>query len=239
MPTDERQPVADALTVLAEGTIEVLGRMPWSSNATFLVLVTLDGAQLQAIYKPHRGERLLWDFPDGLYRREVAAYQLAQALGWPLIPETIVRPSAPFGVGSLQRFVEADFDQHYFTLLEEPNHRAALQAMSAFDLVANNADRKGGHCLIDQDNRIWGIDHGLCFNVAPKLRTVIWDFAGEAIAEPLLADLRRLVLEPPASLESLLNQDETDAFLKRAERVAASAVFPDPGEGRPYPWPLV
>jgi uncharacterized repeat protein (TIGR03843 family) len=239
VPTDERQPVADALTVLAEGEIEVEGRMPWSSNATFLVTATLDGAKLRAIYKPHRGERQLWDFPDGLYRREVAAYQLAQSLGWPHIPETIIRPRAPFGVGSLQRFVDADFEQHYFTLLEEPRHRANLQAMAVFDLVANNADRKGGHCLVDAEDRIWGIDHGLCFNVAPKLRTVIWDFAGEPIAEPLLADLRRLALEPPPQLESLLAPSERDALLKRAVRVAATGVFPDPGGERPYPWPLL
>lgn len=239
MPTDERQPVADALTVLGEGTIDVLGRMPWSSNATFLVNVTFDGAEMRAIYKPHRGERGLWDFPDGLYRREVAAYQLAQALGWPHIPETIVRPEAPFGVGSLQRFIEADFDQHYFTLLEEERHRPALQAMSAFDLVANNADRKGGHCLVDHEDRIWGIDHGLCFNVAPKVRTVIWDFAGQVIAETLLADLRRLALDPPATLAALLDPAETEAVRRRAERVVASGIFPEPGDGRPYPWPLV
>jgi uncharacterized repeat protein (TIGR03843 family) len=239
VPADERQPVADALTVLAEGEIEVEGRMPWSSNATFLVRVTLDGVALRAIYKPHRGERRLWDFPDGLYRREVAAYQLAQALGWPHIPETIIRPVAPFGEGSLQRFVDADFDEHYFTLLEEPRHQAGLQAMGVFDMVANNADRKGGHCLLDREDRIWGIDHGLCFNVAPKLRTVIWDFAGEPIAEPLLADLRRLALDPPPSVATLLDPSETDALVRRAQRIAARAVFPDPGDDRPYPWPLV
>jgi len=238
VPADERQPVADALSVLTEGEVEILGRMPWSSNATFLVMVTLEGAQLRAIYKPHRGERELWDFPDGLYRREVAAYQLAQALGWPRIPETIIREQAPFGVGSLQRFVDADFEQHYFTLLEEPLHRPALQAMSAFDLVANNADRKGGHCLLDRDGHIWGIDHGLCFNVAPKVRTVIWDFAGEPIPEPQLADLRRLALAPPA-LDPLLSPPEVEALVSRVERVAARGVFPEPGDGRPYPWPLL
>jgi uncharacterized repeat protein (TIGR03843 family) len=239
VPADERQPVTDALTVLAEGEIEIQGRMPWSSNATFLVSVTLDGVQLRAIYKPHRGERQLWDFPDGLYRREVAAYQLAQALGWPHIPETIVRRSAPFDVGSLQRFVDADFDQHYFTLLEDPRHHASLQAMAAFDMVANNADRKGGHCLLDKEDQIWGIDHGLCFNVAPKLRTVIWDFAGAEIAEPLRADLRRLAVEQPEALGSLLDPKEAAALWHRAERVAATGVFPDPGDDRPYPWPLL
>lgn len=239
MPADERPPVADALTVLTEGKVEILGRMPWSSNATFLALVSLDGVQLRAIYKPHRGERRLWDFPDGLYRREVAAYQLAQALGWPLIPETIVRESAPFGVGSLQRFVDADFEQHYFTLLEEPRHGPALRAMAAFDVVANNADRKGGHCLLDSEDRIWGIDHGLCFNTVPKLRTVIWDFAGEAVDEALRADLRRLALDPPEPLVPLLAEAEIDAVVRRAERLATKAVFPEPSDERPYPWPLL
>jgi hypothetical protein len=244
MPTDERQPVADALTpdsltVLTDGEVEILGRMPWSSNATFLFSVSLGATQLRAIYKPHRGERQLWDFPDGLYRREVAAYELAQALGWTLVPETIVRERAPFGVGSLQRFVDADFDQHYFTLLEEERHWPLLQAMAVFDLVANNADRKGGHCLLDRADQIWGIDHGLCFNVAPKLRTVIWDFAGEPIPEERLVDVRRLACDPPPALATLLSPAELEAFVGRAERVATTAVFPDPGEDRPYPWPLV
>jgi uncharacterized repeat protein (TIGR03843 family) len=236
---DQRQPVTDALTILAGGEIELLGRMPWSSNATFLVRVTLEDEELRAIYKPHRGERQLWDFPDGLYLREVAAYRLAGILGWPIVPETIVRDDAPFGRGSLQRFVEADFDQHYFTLLEEDRHRPALKQMAVFDLVANNADRKGGHCLLDQEDRIWGIDHGLCFNVAPKLRTVIWDFCGEPIPEPLLDDVRRLAGTPAASVELLLAPGERDALWRRAERLAALGVYPDPGEDRPYPWPLV
>ena len=239
MPADERQPVADTLSVLADGEVEILGRMPWSSNATFLVNVSLDGAELRAIYKPHRGERELWDFPDGLYRREVAAYRLAEALGWPRIPETIVRTAAPFGEGSLQRFVDANYDEHYFTLLEEPRHRPSLQAMAAFDLVANNADRKGGHCLLDAEDRIWGIDHGLCFNVAPKLRTVIWDFAGDEIPEGLREDLRRLALAAPPGLAPLLSPAEIEAVQRRASRVAHRGVYPDPGEGRPYPWPLV
>ncbi|MDP9074876.1 MAG: SCO1664 family protein [Actinomycetota bacterium] len=239
MPADQRQPVADALRVLAEGEIELLGRMPWSSNGTFLVTVSLDGAQLNAVYKPHRGERPLWDFPAGLYQREVAAYRLSQALGWPRVPETVVRADGPFGVGSLQRFIDADFDQQYFTLLAQERHHPALKAMATFDLVANNADRKGGHCLVDGDENLWGIDHGLCFNVAPKLRTVIWDFCGEAIPAPLLDDLRRLATNPPASLDDLLDRAERDAIVRRAERVVATGRFPDPGDGWPYPWPLV
>jgi len=239
MPADQRQPVADALRVLAEGEIELLGRMPWSSNATFLVTLTLDGAQMNGVYKPHRGERPLWDFPAGLYQREVAAYELSKALGWPNIPETVVRADAPFGVGSLQRFVDADFDQQYFTLVEAERYHPALEAMATFDLVVNNADRKGGHCLLDGDDNIWGIDHGLCFNVAPKLRTVMWDFCGQEIPSPLLDDLRRLALDPPGALGALLNEAERDAISRRAQQVATAGVFPDPGDGWPYPWPLV
>ena len=149
MPTDERPPGSRTLTLLRQGHIELQGRMPWSSNSTFLVTVCADDEPIQAIYKPHRGERPLWDFPDGLYRREVAAYELSEALGWRLVPETVLRDEAPFGTGSLQRFVEADFEQHYFTLLEDhPETHDALRAIATFDLVANNADRKSGHCLL-------------------------------------------------------------------------------------------
>ncbi|MGH9115025.1 MAG: SCO1664 family protein, partial [Acidimicrobiales bacterium] len=197
-------------------------------------------AQMMAIYKPHRGEQLLYDFPDGLYRREVAAYRLADALGWPRIPETIVRPVAPFGVGSLQRFIEADFDQHYFTMLEEPRHRAQLQAMSVFDMVANNADRKGGHCLLGRDGRLWGIDHGLCFHELPKLRTVIWDFAGEPISDDHLSDLARLAGGGlPRPLTALLHDEECRALEMRISALLRHRRLPEPRTDRPYPWPLV
>jgi len=240
VPADERPPSPGPLKVLLEGEIELQGRMPWSSNSTFLVTVCDSGELLQAIYKPHRGERPLWDFPDGLYRREVAAYALSEALGWRLVPETVVRDEAPFGTGSLQRFVEADFEQHYFTLLEgRPDTHDALRTMATFDLVANNADRKSGHCLIDSAAHIWGIDHGLCFHTQPKLRTVMWDFAGEDIPAHLLADLDRLVAEPPASLDELLTVDERGAMLRRAEAVVEVGRFPYPASDRPYPWPMV
>ncbi len=192
-----------------------------------------------AVYKPHRGERPLWDFPDGLYQREVAAYQLSAALGWSLVPETVLRTDAPLGTGSLQRFVEADFEQHYFTLLEDESHHPALRTMAAFDLIANNADRKGGHCLVDAGGHIWGIDHGLCFNVAPKLRTVIWDFMGQPIPAPLLDDLGRLVATPGCGLDTLLDPAECRAVIRRAEAIVKLGVYPDPGDERPYPWPLV
>ena len=149
---------------------------------TYLVSLDDSGDEpLNAVYKPAGGERSLWDFPDGLFRREVAAFTLSEALGWGLVPPTVLRPDGPFGEGSLQLFVEADYNQHYFTLYDEGGHEALLQAMCAFDIVANNADRKSGHVLKGPDGRLWGIDHGLCFHRQPKLRTVIWDFAEDLI----------------------------------------------------------
>ena len=239
MPPNERPPTPDALSILATGEIELQGRMPWSSNGTFLASVALGEHDLAAVYKPHRGERPLWDFPRGLYQREVAAFELSTALGWQLVPETLLREDAPLGIGSLQRFVDADFEQHYFTLLEEERHHDALRTMAVFDLVANNADRKGGHCLLDGEGHLWGVDHGLCFHVQPKLRTVIWDFSGEPIADGLIEDLRRLASCPPGALAGLLDRAECDALVKRAGRLSRMGVFPDPGAGRPYPWPLV
>jgi uncharacterized repeat protein (TIGR03843 family) len=239
MPAHQRASSPDALIVLTEGEIEIQGRMPWSSNRTFLVTVGLDGAELTAVYKPGLGERPLWDFPDGLYQREVAAYQLSEALGWALVPETVLRDEGPMGSGSLQRFVEADFEQHYFTLLEDERHHPALRAMAVFDLIANNADRKGGHCLLDAEDHIWGVDHGLCFHVQPKLRTVSWDFCGESVPGNLVEDLSRVAACPPPALEPLLSAAERTAIGRRALAVARLGAFPDPGEGRPYPWPLV
>ena len=215
------------------------GRMPWSSNATFLVGVCHDGVTSDAIYKPHRGERPLWDFPGGLYRREVAAYRLSEALGWGIVPETVVRVDAPMGEGSLQRFVDADFSEHYFTLLEQDDLHPQLRRMAVFDLLANNADRKSGHCLLTvDDRRIWGIDHGVCFHDEPKLRTVIWDFAGEPIEAELLADVTAL-LDAPPDLDDLLSRPEVVALRHRVELVLRLRRFPDPRGDRPYPWPLV
>ena len=239
MPEDQRQPAADALTILAQGDLELQGRMPWSSNATFLVTACLDGEALPAVYKPHRGERPLWDFPGGLYRREAAAYEVSRLLGWDVVPETLVRHDAPLGTGSVQRFVDADFSEHYFTLVEHEEHHAALRRIAAFDLVVNNADRKSGHCLLAED-RIWGIDNGLCFHVEPKLRTVIWDFGGEPIPAPLRAQLGRLAGADLSPLGDLLDDDEVDAVRRRAAAVADTERFPNPNPNRrPYPWPLV
>jgi len=181
--------------------------MPWSSNGTYLVEICSDSDPMRAVYKPGRGERPLWDFPDGLYRREVAAYVVSEALGWGLVPETVLR-DGPLGPGSLQRFVDADFSQHYFTLLEFPEHHDALKAICTFDLLANNADRKGGHCLLGTDNRVWSVDHGLCFHTDPKLRTVMWDFEGMPVPEHLVADLARFAVAIPDDLNGLIDGDE-------------------------------
>lgn len=240
MPEDQRAPGTDALSVLASGRIEVQGRMPWSSNGTYLTVVAAGDTALEAVYKPGRGERPLWDFPDGLYRREVAAFELACRLGWELVPETVLRDDGPLGAGSLQRFVHADFEQHYFSLLEAGDHHDQLRLMAAFDVVANNADRKGGHCLIDAAGHLWGIDHGLCFHESSKLRTVIWDFAGDDLQEDTLDDLRRLIGEGPGpALETLLNTGELQAMERRARALVRAGRLPAPRSERPYPWPLV
>ncbi len=239
MPEDQRIPSAAALNTLAAGEVELEGRMPWSSNATFLATVHCGDDQRAAVYKPYRGERPLWDFPDGLYRREVAAFEVSAALGWGVVPETVLRDDAPLGMGSLQRFVDADFAQHYFTLLEDECWHDELRRMAVFDLVVNNADRKGGHCLL-AEGRVWGIDNGLCFHTQAKLRTVIWDFGGSSVPDELRGDLERLAADPPPSLETLLKPDEMTALRRRAKAASRLDVLPDPDPSvRAYPWPLV
>jgi uncharacterized repeat protein (TIGR03843 family) len=213
--------------------------MPWSSNATFLAELALDGATALAIYKPERGERPLWDFPSGLYRREIAAYLLSEALGWGLVPLTIAR-EGPYGEGSFQLFVDADFEQHYFTLVEHEAHHERLKRICAFDLLANNADRKSGHCLLGADGLVYAIDHGLTFHVDPKLRTVIWNFGGEPIPEALLEDVRR-VFEGglPAPLTALLTTGERKVLAARARAILGAGCFPRDDHGHRYPWPVV
>lgn len=231
---------ADWRELLRAGELDVLGRMPWSSNATFLVNVVLDDVETRGIYKPGQGERPLWDFPEDIYRREVAAYELAVGLGLAIVPETIVRTEGPYGPGSLQRFIEADYNEHYFTLFDDGSNDAALREIAAFDVIANNADRKGGHLLKGEDGHIWGIDHGLCFHVESKLRTVMWDYAGEPIPDVVTEWLARLRLDGADYLASLIDGEEIEAVLRRAERLVSRGIFPDPGDGRrSHPWPLV
>ena len=226
--------------LLARGTLALKGRLPWSSNATFLVEAALDGTSALAVYKPQRGERPLWDFPPGIFQRELAAYHLSEALGWGLVPLTVRREDGPYGQGSLQLFVHADFEQHYFTLREAPTHRARLQRICAFDVVANNADRKGGHCLLGPDGAVYAIDNALTFHAEPKLRTVIWDFGGEPVPPDLRADLRRFAAARlPRALAELLDAAERRALRARARALADEGRFPDDPGGRSYPWPLV
>jgi uncharacterized repeat protein (TIGR03843 family) len=227
------------MPLLRQGRVEVLGRMPWSSNGTYLVRVTDEAHHTQAIYKPESGERPLWDFPSGLWRREIATYDMAEFLGWHVVPPT-VECDGPLGVGSLQFFVPAHFEEHYFTLRERPEHRRELEQICLLDLVTNNTDRKGGHCLAGLDGRIWAIDHGVSFHQEFKLRTVMWDFAGERIPSDLAADLARLLDQGlPRSVAVHLDPFERDAVMTRTRAVLAGGRFPHDPTGRRYPWPLV
>jgi len=237
-------PEADAvLEALQHGELTIKGRFLWGSNYTFLAEVEHNEHKIQAVYKPSRGERPLWDFPTAsLAHREVAAYLVSQALGWGMVPETVYRRKAPVGPGSLQRFIEHDSEQHYFNLTEEDHQK--LRPVALFDVLVNNADRKGGHILQDNAGHIWLIDHGLCFHVEDKLRTVIWDFAGEPIPLRLLEALQSLrsQLEPDCSffftLSEHLSRSEIRALNRRAGWLIEAGSFPNPHpDRRPYPWP--
>jgi uncharacterized repeat protein (TIGR03843 family) len=228
-------------TLLAKGSIEVLGRVPGSSNQALLVAVGLEGESARACYKAEAGERPLWDFPDGLWRREVAAYELDAALGTDLVPTTVAREDGPFGPGSLQWWVEDAHDEHYFTLRERPAFLEWFAALAAFDVVANNADRKAGHVLFDGE-RCWAIDNGLCFHPEDKLRTVIWEFSGLALAPALAERLDAFARGDGAGLKALLSAREVDLARERAARLVEASQYPTPDEDRdwpPYPWPLI
>ena len=234
-------PVSEALAhILVHGEIGIQGQFLLGSNYTFLVAVKFEGQEIPAVYKPMRGEQPLWDFPEAsLAGREVAAYLLSEALGWGLVPLTVLR-DGPFGPGSLQQFINYDPNHHYFTF--KPVDRQRLRPVALFDLLVNNADRKGSHVLIQKrTRRLFAIDHGLCFHAEDKLRTVIWDFAGEPVPEELLINVRGLVDQSsglPVKLQPYLNPEEIDALYMRAEALLAAPLFPQPPEDRrafPYP----
>jgi uncharacterized repeat protein (TIGR03843 family) len=237
-------PDPTVVTILAEGEIAVEGRFLWGSNFTFLARLHHSAGEILAVYKPQRGERPLWDFPDGtLAAREVAAWQTSEHLGWRLVPPTVLRPEGPLGPGSLQAYLDLDPEHHYFTFDEAEKQQ--LRPAALFDVLVNNADRKGGHILIDRQNHVWLIDHGVCFHHEDKLRTVIWDFAGEPVPDALLESVDRFGGELAAGdgaralFGTLLAPEEVEALRARAAWIVDSGVFPLPGEDRPYPWPLV
>ena len=187
--TDNPHSEPDILKALTQRTFDVAGQFVHGSNYTFLVELTWQDWHLEAVYKPSRGERPLWDFPQGtLANREVAAYEVSRALEWTFVPPTVLRNDGPAGPGSLQHYVDLDPDRHYFNMTAK--ERQQLRPVAMFDALINNADRKGGHVLLGPDDHIWLIDHGLCFHQEPKLRTVIWDFAGDSIPPALIEQLR-------------------------------------------------
>jgi hypothetical protein len=223
--------------------MEVLGVLRGASNYTFLAkLDPHPPAGLHAVYKPARGESPLWDFPSGsLYRREVAAYELSKALGWPRVPPTVVRREAPHGVGAVQLFIDAD-RRHF--LGEQSIHRETWIRVALFDVITNNADRKSGHCLFDAEDRVWVIDHGLTFHTEQKLRTVIWDFAGQPLPADLCGDVERTLgdLEKGRleAVEALLSPSEVRTLKRRLRGVLAREWrFPDPTSAWSVPWPPI
>jgi hypothetical protein len=237
------------LKLLQTGTVEPQGLLPWSSNYSYLVHVHGAQESVTAVYKPRRGERPLWDFPTGtLCQREVAAYQVSDSLSWHLVPPTVLR-RGPQGIGSVQYFIPHDPECHYFTVEGSADFRRALQQIVLFDIIINNADRKGGHVLIEESedarpsNRLWTIDHGICFHEEYKLRTVIWEFAGQPIPGDLLADLTqfqaRLHGDHFPNLQKFLSSAELLALEKRLDSIIRAGKFLQPGPGRHYPWPPV
>ena len=240
LPTDQ------ILAELKSAEIKLEGEFVHGYNYTFLVKVQPEeGEFFLAVYKPQQGEQPLWDFPDNtLAHREVAAYLVSTALGWDLVPPTVYRQDGPFGPGSLQLFIEHDPNHHYFNFTDQEFQ--SLRPVVLFDLLINNADRKGGHMIFDEAGHLWLIDHGLCFNVEEKLRTVIWDFAGEPVPEDLCSDIekfRQKLAAPSELLDQLqkhLAPDEIEALIERTDRWQPCTHFPfPPQDRRAYPFPPV
>jgi len=232
----------EAQGLLARGTIVALESIPWSSNYTFAVRILVDDqTSFLGVYKPRRGEVPLYDFPDGtLYKRERAAYLTAVAVGWDIVPPTVIR-DGPHGIGSFQLLVDVEPRSDYFKYKDA--HTAEIQCIGLFDVITNNADRKAGHVLKDRSGKLWGIDHGLTFNTQPKLRTVIWDWEGEPIPGTLKHQLEAFRRDPKRvaqlrrDLEALLSGAEVDLFFKRLEGTLSRGCWPPMTSRRSVPWP--
>jgi hypothetical protein len=229
-----------ALELLARGSLELAGRLTDASNATFLCRVRLDGLEARCVYKPRRGERPLDDFPDGtLAQRERAAFLLSEAFGWYLVPPTVLR-DGPLGPGMVQLWMEADPAADVVEMILAPDPR--LRRVAVFDVVANNADRKGGHLLPTPEGHIYAVDHGVCFSPVPKLRTVLWGWRGEPLDDDEVAGVERVVAalagQLAVRLGELLSPAEVGATERRARGLLHTRCFPRPDPGRPaLPWP--
>jgi hypothetical protein len=219
-----------------------------ASGSNYVFLLTLRHATEgtgYAVYKPRRGEAPLWDFANGsLYKRERAAYLVSEALGWRLVPPTVVREDGlQYGIGAVQLFISHDPALNYFHLRDD--HADEMRRVALFDWLTNNADRKGGSSLVAPDGRIWWIDHGLTFHEEDKLRTVIWDYEGEPVAPALLSEVcafgERLQTDATLreELASLLLPEELTALVRRIERIDQRRRFPPVPAYRPYPWPII
>jgi uncharacterized repeat protein (TIGR03843 family) len=224
---------------LQHGDLELKGQFMLGSNYTFLVDVHYQDKTHPAVYKPTKGEQPLWDFPENsLAHREVAAYLVSESLGFRFVPFTTLRDEGPYGAGSIQQYIEYDPDYHYFSFSDDD--KQLLKPVVLFDLLVNNADRKGGHVFFETDtHKLFAIDHGICFHEDEKLRTVLWDFAGQKIPDDLLAPIR-FAVSPSllTDLEHYLNPREISALCNRAEAILKRGVFPrQPRDRRAMPWP--
>lgn len=249
---------------LAEGALEIIGRITTASNATYLARIE----NTVVVYKPIAGERPLWDFPDGdLAGREVAACLVSEAFGWNIVPLTWLR-DGPLGAGMVQLWREVDPEQdavdlipagaepnpgwrhvftgtddrdQEFTLIHEDS--PALRRMAVFDVIVNNADRKGAHVLAMADGHRHGVDHGLTFHTEHKLRTVLWGWLGDKLTEEELSGIDRvrsqLDGELGSALAELLTDTEIAALATRCDRLKKNRRFPGPrGQMPAVPWPL-
>lgn len=230
----------DVRTVLTTGELSIEGRLVDASNTTLYAQACLDAVQLTCVYKPIAGERPLWDFPDGtLAGREVAAGLVSEAIGWAVVPPTVMR-DGPYGPGMCQLWIDVDEDVDLLALLHSDHE--ALRRVAVFDAVVNNADRKGGHLLPTPGGHIFGVDHGVCFSTDDKLRTILWQWRGSPLPDDALAALAALRDDLLTGLGDQLREHltsrEVAATRRRVDKLLRNRRFPEPGEGWPaVPWP--